>query len=38
MASFQAPPGPIAQAQAMILSSMMDYKLTINAPDPDLKV
>jgi hypothetical protein len=38
MASFQAPPGHISQAEVMILSALVDYKLTVNAPDADLNV
>lgn len=38
MASFQAPPGHISQTEVMILSALVDYKLTVNALDADLNV
>jgi hypothetical protein len=36
-ASFQAPPGHLSQDEVMILSSMVEFKLTVNAPDADLE-
>jgi hypothetical protein len=38
MASFQAPPGHLSQAEVLIISSLVEYQLTVNAPDPDLEV
>ena len=38
MATFQAPPGHLSQAEVLILSRMVEAKLTVEAPDPDLKV
>lgn len=38
MATFQAPPGHLSQAEVLILSRMVQAKLTVEAPDPDLKV
>lgn len=38
MASFQAPPGHISQAEVLILSQMAGLQLTVNAPDADVKV
>jgi hypothetical protein len=38
MASFQAPPGHLSQAEVLILSRMVEAKLNVEAPDPDLKV
>lgn len=38
MASFQAPPGHLSQAEVLIISSLVEFQLTVNAPDPDLKV
>eukprot|EP00879_Flechtneria_rotunda_P032093 GHRR01035245.1.p1 GENE.GHRR01035245.1~~GHRR01035245.1.p1 ORF type:complete len:253 (+),score=123.27 GHRR01035245.1:121-879(+) len=37
MASFQAPPGHLSQAEVLIISSLVDFQLTVNAPDPDLE-
>ncbi|WIA29336.1 hypothetical protein OEZ86_011841 [Tetradesmus obliquus] len=37
MASFQAPPGHLSQAEVLIISSLVEYQLTVNAPDPDLE-
>lgn len=38
MASFQAPPGHLSQAEVLIVSSLVEFQLTVNAPDPDLEV
>lgn len=38
MASFQAPPGHLSQAEVLILSSLVDYQLTLLPPNADLKV
>jgi hypothetical protein len=38
MATFQAPPGHLSQAEVLILSRMVEAKLTVEAPDPDLQV
>lgn len=38
MASFQAPPGHISQAEVLILCGLTEFQLTVNAPDADLKV
>ncbi|KIY98671.1 hypothetical protein MNEG_9290 [Monoraphidium neglectum] len=37
MATFQAPPGHLSQAEVLILSRMVEAKLTVEAPDPDLQ-
>eukprot|EP00878_Enallax_costatus_P044739 GHUV01053470.1.p1 GENE.GHUV01053470.1~~GHUV01053470.1.p1 ORF type:complete len:130 (+),score=14.38 GHUV01053470.1:252-641(+) len=37
MASFQAPPGHLSQAEVLIISSLVEFQLTVNAPDPDLE-
>jgi hypothetical protein len=38
MASFQAPPGHLSQTEVLILSRMVEAKLNVEAPDPELKV
>lgn len=38
MASFQAPPGHLSQAEVLIISGLVEYQLTVNAPDADLAV
>lgn len=38
MASFQAPPGHLCQQEVAILARMLGSKLTMEAPDADLKV
>jgi len=37
-ARFVAPPGHLSQAEVLILSSLVDNQLTLDPPDPDLKV
>ena len=37
-ATFQAPPGHSSQAEALVLAHLVDFKLTLSAPDADLKV